>query len=246
MLALLAPGGRVRAAESGPLEQTRTALEKWIETWQLIARLKADWQADQETLRGSIQLFTAEQERLDKALAELDTGNVKVAGEQKQNLELQARNQAALDRALALVAGFEKQLLAMARNLPPPVTEKLAKLLSLVPADPATAKAPLLNRVQILVGILKAVDEFNSKIDVLSELRRTADQREVQVRTIYLGLGQAWFVDESSTFAGRGGPAADGWKWEVKNDVAPLVRRVIAIYEQAQPAAFVGLPVELR
>ena len=67
-----------------------------------------------------------------------------------------------------------------------------------------------------------------------------------QVKTLYIGLGQGYFVDENAQYAGIVRPSAEGWNEEIRNDLAPRIRDVVKIYEGEKLAEFVPLPVEIN
>ncbi|MBL6763757.1 MAG: DUF3450 family protein [Verrucomicrobiae bacterium] len=233
--------------DANPVEDARATLAKWVETRQMIARLKSDWAQDRETLESTIALFDSQKERLDASLAKLGTDNAQVTKEIAENEALLKNHVAALDRVEGLVAGYEKRLKAAVPNFPPPLMarEQVSKILSLVPADPDKTEAQLISRVQNLILILKAVQEFNGDLHLESEIR-SQGEREVQVQTLYLGLGQAWFVNADGTFAGTGGPSPEGWAWKENSSIAPQVRQAIGVYEKSQPAVYVALPAEVK
>jgi hypothetical protein len=233
------------AAESA-LSETRVTVEKLVQTRQLIARLKADWQADQETLEQTIKLFERESQSLKEQLARTDTSSQQVQKEHAELLKEKEILTAASDQARALATALESDLKTLVKSLPPPVVEKIEPLLNRLPADPATTKMSPGERMQLVVGILNEVDKFNGSISVVSEVQKNPAGAEVQVQTLYLGLGQAYFVDKAREHAGIGVPTPEGWQWTPRPELAPRIARVIAVYENTQPAAFVSLPVTIK
>jgi len=237
----------IGVAAEKPVADTRATLARWVETRQMISRLKAEWAEDRETLENTIALFKAQQERLDEKLAKVGEASRQVVKETADNEAQLKKYLAALDKLEALVGGFEAKLKAQVKNYPPPLAsqELVAKVIELIPDDPKNTRTPLISRVQNLILILKAAQEFNSELHVLSEVRRKGEQ-DLQVRTIYLGLGQAWFVSEDGSFAGRGGPSPEGWQWTEDAGIAGQVRQALAVYEKSQPAAYVALKAEVK
>jgi len=234
-------------AAGNPVAETRSTLAEWVKTRQMIARLKADWEQDRETLNSTIALFDSQKERLDASLAKLGTDNAQVAKETAENDALLKKYVGALDGLKSLVGGYEKRLKAAVPNFPPPLAgrEQVSKILGLMPEDPDNTEASVISRVQNLIVLLKAVQEFNGDIHLENELRTNGD-KEVQVQTLYLGLGLAWFVNADGTFAGTGGPSESGWAWKADPSIAPQVRQAIDIYEKSAPAVHVALPVEVK
>ena len=56
-LSLAATVGMPLQAAETRLSEVRTALEKWVETRQLIGKTESDWKVNGETLRQTIQLL---------------------------------------------------------------------------------------------------------------------------------------------------------------------------------------------
>ena len=100
--------------------------------------------------------------------------------------------------------------------------------------------------MQNIVAMLNEADRFNSAISMAIEFRKDAGGKERQVQVVYLGLGQAYFVDQNNTIAGTGLPGLEGWVWSLNNDLATKIRKVIDIYENRRPAEFVSVPVEIK
>ena len=100
--------------------------------------------------------------------------------------------------------------------------------------------------MQNIVGILQEVEKFNKHITVVTELKSLESGEMAQVKTVYVGLGQGYFVDENEKYAGIVKPTADGWQEEVRNDLASVISDVIKIFENSKLAEFVPLPVEIN
>ena len=225
---------------------TRTALQKWVETRQMTSKLRADWAAERELLGESIKMFERESKNLDELIAKVDSGNEVARKEFADQKKLDEEFKAAVEKVKTLVVGLEQKTLTLAKTFPAPLAEKLSDFVKRIPEDPANTKLSVGQRVQVLVAILAEADKFNSAITVTSELRKNSAGTEIQVRTIYLGLAQAFYVDKEGKLAGVGTPSAEGWQWSTEPALAPDITKVLAIYENALPATFVGLPVKIQ
>jgi hypothetical protein len=242
---LLVALGPLGQAAVSPLTDTRTALEKWVETRQLISTEKTEWAEEKSTLEASREMFAKELEELAAKFAQLGQGNAEVAKE-RANLESEkAELQALRDAAVGKAAELERRLPSLISRLPDVLIQRLKPLTDRLPNDPGSTRLTPSERFRELVGILNEIDKFASSISVESEIRSTVEGNEVEVQTMYLGLAQAYFVGEAGNFAGVGIPAPGGWGWEwsTRNELAPVVTKAIAIYRNQQPAAFVALPV---
>jgi len=229
-----------------PIADTRTALQKWVETRQMTSKLRADWAADKELLLESIKMFEREAKNLDELIAKVDTGNDVARKERTEQEKLDAEYQAALDKIRSLLGGLEQKALALAKTFPPPLAEKLNVFVKRLAEDPATTKYSAGERVQAIVAVLAEADKFNGAISVTSELRKDAAGTEIQVRVIYLGLAQGYYTDKEGKLAGVGTPSAEGWKWSSEATLAPSINQVIDMYENAKPPAFVTLPAKIQ
>lgn len=234
------------------IDDTREVLKEWVETRMTLGRVEADWLSDRETLKASIGLFEGELKRLDDQLRAIESGAGQNKGNQQIKKEIEEQTgeneelKAALDKVGALLARFEAKFQKLSKRLPPPVIEKIAPLFAMMPEDPASTKMTAGKRIQVLIGMLKAIDEFNSSVRVEPEARQISEGVEIQVRTLYLGLGQAFYTDKNGNYAGTGTATAAGWEWTENKALAPLVAKTLAIYDSARPASYVGLPIKLN
>jgi len=235
-----------RAAEADKLFETRSTLEKWVETKQLISKTRSDWQTDKETLEQTIKLFERELKGVEDQFSKLSTNSTQV---EKERLETEASLKASnegLAPAQQFATDFEAELTKLVPRLPQPLQEILKPLLARLPSDPAKTKMKPTERVQVIVGILNELDKFNNAVTIFSEKRKNASGAEMAVETVYVGLGAAYFVNDAGDFAGMGTPGANGWEWTVKPEIGASVREVIRIYRNERPARFVPLPAAIR
>lgn len=221
-------------------------LQKWIETRQLISRARTDWATDRETLHQTRRLFERELDLAESELGKLTTNSAQVELERAQAEALLKSSNESLDRAREFAAAFEVRLAKLVPRLPGPLQDILQPLLRRLPTDPLQTRMSAAERVQVLVSVLNEVDKFNNAVSVFSEKRTNEKGEEVAVETVYVGLGAAYFVNGLGDLAGLGAPAASGWEWTTKSELAPLVREVIRIYRNERAARFVSLPVIIR
>lgn len=234
------------SAAEDRLTATRSTLEKWVETRQLTAKTKADWQADKETLEQTIQLLERELKGVEEQRSKLSTNNAQVRKEWAEAEALKKSSNEMLDRGRQFATGLEDQLKKLAPQLPAPLQETLKPLLNKFPTDPAAAKNSVAERIQVCVGMLNEVDKFNNAVTVASERRKDSQGEEVSVETVYVGFGAAYFVNDAGNFAGTGAPGPQGWVWTNKPEIAASVREVVRIYRNERPARFVPLPAVIR
>lgn len=228
------------------IDETRLALEKWVEQRRELADRKAAWAVEKKSLEQSIQLY-------EKELADLDE-RIKTAQEQSSEadrvrVELEDKDKLAQEAAVSVekvINGFESQLLKVAKGFPDPLQRKIGEFLRKIP-DPANRENKSLGeRMQVIVAILGEVDKFNNSVTTDTEFRKVNGGTEVSVETIYLGLGQSYFVAREGDYAGVGFPGAEKWEWVERRELAPKIREAFAMYQNLKPAEFVGLDVTVK
>jgi hypothetical protein len=234
------------ARAEAPLVEARSTLEKWVETRQLISKARSDWQSDKELLGQTVALYERELKSLDEQMSKVSTNTTQVAREMADADALKKSSVGGLERARQFAVEFEGKLKQQASKLPVPLQDTLKPLLARMPADPANTKMLAAERIQVMVGVLNELDKFNNAVNVFSEKRRNGKGEDVSVQTMYVGLGAAYFVNDTADFAGVGAPGANGWEWTLKPELAPAVREAVKIYRNEQTARFVPLPVAIK
>jgi len=246
VLSLMSALAALADGSADTLSQTRSTLEQWVQTRQLISKTRADWQTDKESLEQTIALYERELKSIDDQMMKVSTNNSQATKEMQEALALQKTSTEALDRTKQFATEFEGQVRVIAARLPAPLQDILKPQLAKLPADAANSKMLAAERVQILVGVLNELDKFNNAVNVFSEKRKNPKGEEAAVDAVYVGLGAAYFVNEAGDFAGSGTPGANGWEWTTRNEIASAVREVIKIYRNESTARFVKLPAAIR
>jgi F0F1-type ATP synthase membrane subunit b/b' len=229
-----------------PLSDARSTLEKWVEMRQLISKTRNDWQTDKETLDQTIALYERELKSIDEQMAKVSTNNTQVAKEMAEAEALKKTSNEARDRAAQFAAKLEADIKRLVPQLPAPLQDIVKKDIARMPADPANTRMLAAERVQVCVAVLNELDKFNNAVNVFNEKRKNDKGEEVAVTTVYVGLGAAYFVNETATFAGTGAPAADGWEWTPKPEIAARVDEAVKIYRNERTARFLTLPVAVK
>jgi len=251
LLALGAPaadppdGDTSGQAAPAKLEETRLTLGKWIETQQIISKERRDWQQGKEILTGRLDLAKKEVSTLQEQIVKAQTS----AGEAgAKKAELAAQNDALKDAAgklVAVVTAMEADVRQLWKRLPEHLQVKLQPLYQRIPEDAATTRISVAELFQNVLGILDALNKANNEITVSYEVRTLQDGRPAEVKAIYVGLAQAWYVSSGGE-AGIGHPTDDGWRWVPSKAIADSVLMALDILQGKQSPAFVPLPVELK
>jgi len=197
-------------------------------------------------LEQSIQLFERELKGVEEQMAKLSTNSSQADKERAQaDVQLKAATES-LDQTKQFATSFESQINKLVPQLPKPLQEILKPLVARLPTDAANTKMMATERAQAIVGILNELDKFNNAVTIFSEKRKNDKGEEVAVETVYVGLGAAYFVSDAGDFAGTGAPAANGWDWTVKPELASAVKEVIRTYRNERPPRFISLPATIK
>jgi hypothetical protein len=247
--AVLASGLVLAASDPNSAAATpdgaRSSLAKWVETQQLIAKEKREWQEGKQILQSRIDAVNGEiaalKERMDETRRTAVEANEKKAGEVAENESLQ---KAGVELA-TWVTGLEGAMRTLQTRLPEPLLQKVKPLYDRMPADARATNVSLAERYQNVVGILNEVGKFNNDITMVTEVRTLSDGKPAEVRTVYVGLAQAYFVSPKGD-AGIGRPGAAGWEWTVAREIAPQIEQAVEILQNKAKPQFVSLPVKVQ
>ncbi|MGF1483878.1 MAG: DUF3450 family protein [Opitutales bacterium] len=226
-----------------PLDESRSILKEWVQAKKLISEEASEWAEEKETLESILFLLKTEQEALEAQITEAQESATE-ADEQRTELVARREEQKALISAIKeRTVGFEKRMLALEQQLPPPLRESIAQLMVRVPTDPQKVTLSVPERLQTLIGILDQVDKFNQLVTLERNVQKLPSGEEAEVNALYFGLGGGYFVDTGGTYAGVLRPTQDGWKAEEVDGLAPEVLQAVAKIERTTTAGFVDLPV---
>jgi hypothetical protein len=233
------------ATKEPTLEEVRLARGKWIETQQIIAKERADWQQGREHLLGRLELIKKEVATLEEGIGDSEK---KVAESDRKHEQMVAENEKLKSSGQQLTdaaTGMEQKLRVLWKTLPEPLQTKVQPLFQRMPEDPAKSRASFPERFQNVLAALSAINGANNEISVSYEVHKLAGGRPAEVKVLYAGLGQAWYMSANGE-AGIGRPAPDGWKWEAADDLAGPMVKALEVLDGKQSPAFVPLPVRIR
>ena len=233
------------SAQPRTLEETRLTMDKWIETQQIISRERKEWQQGKEILVGRLELVKKEVVTVDEKIKQAESS---VAETNKKRGELVAENdrlKAAGAQLAEAVTGMEGEIRLLFKQLPEPIQTKLHPLYQRIPEDPNKTRVSVAERAQNVLGILNELNKANNEITVSYEVHNLADGKPSEVKTLYVGLAQAYYVSASGE-AGIGSPSADGWKWGPSKSAARDILNAIEILQGKQSPSFVPLPVKIQ
>ena len=225
----------------------RAKMEKWVETRTLLSKERSDWAVDKEILRSTRDLLKRERDALRTEVEELEASHTG-AEQERNDLLLRRGDYQRLSTSLGgELANLERQVLALVPQLPAPLQKRLEPLLVQIPEDADRTTAPLGQRMMNVLGVLGQAEKWNNTATFVGETRAIKGEQKVQVRTLYWGLAQAFYVDAQGETAGIGRPGDEGWVFEDDPSLASRAELLLDIYEgNVDTIEFVPLPVEIR
>ena len=239
------------AANSGSLppqsslEETRLQMDKWIETQQIISKESKDWQQGKNILAGRLELVKKELATLDEKNKQAEAIVFETGKKRSELLEENDQLKAADAQLTVAISGVEADIRRIYTHLPDPIQTKLQPLYQRIPADPSKTGVSAAERFQNVLGILNELNKANNEISISYEVHNLADGKPSEVKVIYVGLAQAYYVSARGE-AGIGRPADDGWKWEPSKTSAREILVAQEILQGKQTPAFVPLPVKIQ
>lgn len=229
------------------ISDTRSVLQEWVETRQIISKEKNDWITEKAILTDTVTLLSNEVEHLEAAIEELEDSASAADEERAELVEKRDRLSAGSDVVIENLGGLEKQMAAIIALLPEPLTDTIQPLIRRLPDDPENTTLSLGERVQNIVGILDQADKFNSSMKLTSETQEMDSGKLVQVSTLYWGSAGAYFVDDSGSYAGYGTPAPDGWEWQQVDGAGPALLELLSVYDgSSDTIKFVQVPAQIK
>jgi hypothetical protein len=228
------------------VEAARAVFAKWTEAQQLLAREKREWSQAEELIKQRLDLLKTEEKKLQKFRDEYQA-NITDADKKKAEMIATRDSIAAEMKKLSESVGvLETRIRKLVPQLPEPLQRKIQPLVEKMPSDPAKTDIAVPARFQFILGVLQEINKANSVITVELEDRKLDDGKTAQVRTIYVGLGQAYYVTADRKKAGIGTPSAEGWVWKASNDLAPRLADAVDIFQNKGHAHFIPVPVRIQ
>lgn len=234
-----------RPVSTASLADARELLDTWIAQQQTIAKERLDAQQRLEILRDRVSLVKQEITDLQDAIrvkeeeAQKSSDAVKKAVAEGEAVGAEGK------RLAAAVSIVEKRLRDVLPAVPEPIRVKMQPLTQRLPQDPETTTTSIGERFQTVLGILNEINRVNNEIMFNLEVHTLANGNPAQVETMYVGLGQAYFVSSGGSEAGIGRPSP-GWAWENSREIAPDVVTALEILQGKHSPSFVPLPVKIQ
>ncbi|MEM9207933.1 MAG: DUF3450 family protein [Pseudomonadota bacterium] len=234
----------VRAQDGGPWRGLDDVVRQWNALEQQRSAVDTRWRERKPLLELQLELLGRERQSLTEFI---DTRRQASGEVDQRRLELAARqetleqNQAMLEVALG---DAELTVQSLMPRLPPPLQDAWEEQLAVLTANPDVTVS---ERLQTLVSMLTAAEEFDRRLTVHRTTMTDTDGNTLEVRQLYLGLSQGWYTSADGSSTGVGHAGRDGWAWIKADDLDSV--SLIAAFEMIENpalAAPVTLPVQLK
>ncbi|KAF0094858.1 MAG: hypothetical protein E1N59_1593 [Puniceicoccaceae bacterium 5H] len=242
---LALPLAAAPSPERAALDDARSTIKQWVGVEDTLSRESAAWQRKQTLLNDLLGVSEQRLAQLDATLQETE-GDLSTAEQARAELLDQ---QDALEQQADLVrralATLEADLRALQPHLPPPLQEELARDFQRLPGAEAETSLGLGERMQTVVNLIERIRAFDDTVRVHEAVQTLPGQdRPAAVRTLYLGLGQAYYIAPED--AGFGRMTRDGWQWQSQPELADAIAAAMEIVDgTSDDLDFIALPVNL-
>jgi hypothetical protein len=228
------------------LEDTKTALEEWVETERLISLSEAEWGTEKSSIENLISIYTEEIETLVSIIENAEKDTSAAENRRAELLEQDVDVKAVEAKLVEAMIEIEINMKSLETVLPTPLQEELQPLFKSLPQDPTTSKLAIGQRIQPIVAILTQVQKFNQVVTLVEGFREFEAGSTVQTEMVYFGLGAAFYVDQANEHAGIGVPGPEGWSWTDDDTLVEPVRSFIEIYRGTKQARYIEIPVSIN
>jgi FtsZ-binding cell division protein ZapB len=244
---ILAASTQVSQSDSREdIDNARQKIESWVETKHIISKEKQDWELGREMLNERISLVQNEIESLREKISQAQES---IGDADKKRMKLVEENdklKSTSDKLGDIVAKLESSTVSLDKKLPDPLRELVKPYSQSIPKSSNETELSLSIRFQNIIGLVNAVNKFNNEISLNSEVRDLPNGDKAEVTTMYVGLGQAYYVGANNSIAGVGLPSENGWVWESDDKVADKIAEAIKILNNESVASYVPLPIKIK
>ncbi len=245
--ALMVVQGTVSASQddtpaSGAVETTLTGIDTWVALRGQIGKEQAQLAEQKAFLKDQIELIRGQ---VADTKAETQKRRGKVTESQTKRAELEAESaklKEASDALHAIIGPLEARTKALLGRMPVPLVELVQPLAQNIPDDPENTEVSLSKRFSQVVGVLNAIDKYNTDIHVTTETREIMEGTTAQVTALYLGVSTAYYVNANGDKAGRGHVGTGGFQWTPANEAAAEIQQAVKVLNGELPQ-FVQVPI---
>ncbi len=228
--------------DTGAVETALSGIDTWVELRGQIGKEEAQLAERLAFLKDRIELIRGQ---VADTKTETEARRGKVTESESKRAELEAESaklKEASDALQAIIGPLEARTKELLTRMPAPLVELVQPLAQNIPDDPENTSVSLSRRFSQVVGVLSAIDKYNTDVHVTTETREIMAGTTAQVTALYLGISTAYYVNANGDKAGRGYVGADGFQWTPANDAAAEIQSAVKVLNGELPQ-FVQVPI---
>lgn len=237
-------GQQSMPSESSSAE-LKTMISERIKTQRQIAQSKSQWRSEKAILEFDLSRMKDELKFFRDSIQSIQSSESATLDERdqllKQKSALEEIEQAWRERLPVL----EQRVAQLAERFPDPLKQKISPALKRIQSS-APSTTGINSSLQALVAIIGEADQFHSSIQVHDQLIELNGNNEFQVKVIYIGLTQAFFVNDKGDLSGYGKPGSSGWTWEEQNKLGSRIQELIRIHKGELAPEWKSVPIEFN
>ena len=247
IITVIVSGLSLSGMQGATVDDAQSMIERWLDTNRIISETRRDWMSERTLLLEEIKLLEMEASELEEKSERLENLNSQARRDREDALTKNQYYEEVLSYLGGKMDALEKSVLDILPTLPDPLLDQVASSVNLI-REVAVGRKRANNseRLQALVSIIQAADDFNSKVTLTHEMRTLNGPDSIQVRVLYWGLAGAYAMSPSGEVVQTGHPTHSAWIWENRPEYAEQIRQLISIREGIQEAAFIHSPIMLR
>lgn len=234
------------SASPQALEEARSITRAWVDAEKTLSLEAIQWEEQKALLHDLTEVAETRLKQMENRLAETESSTSLADREREDLLKKETYLQERLQQIETFLADAEPALKDLKTRLPEPLQLELQALYQRIPDDPKDATASVGERMRTAMEILSQVRAFDARVSVTESIQvLPGRQEEVAVRTLWMGLGQAYYLAPDD--AGYGTPGDTGWEWHSRPDLAERVRKGIALAEGRESTpSWIHLPISVK
>lgn len=236
-------GAKNSTASNTNLNLARETIREWVEVRSIISKERNEWEIEKSYLNDLALLLEAEKSTLQEQLASISSTRTKADKERLDLLNEKDEIEKSHAAITETVTGYIHQLKTLSSFLPDPLKEKSSDYFTLALKSESE---PLEDTINNLIKMVYEIEQFDNKVNLGNKvLTLSINEKKVQreVKVVFIGLGQAFYVDYDANLAGYGYPTTQGWVWVENNALKEKVNAAVNLYLGRKNPSLIEMPI---
>lgn len=237
--------GQQSAQPETSAAELKTMISERIKTQRQIAQSKSQWRTEKATLEFDLSRMKDELKFFKDSIQSLQSTESATLNEREQLLSQKSALEEIEKAWMERLPALEKRVVQLAERFPDPLKQKISPALKRIQST-SPSSSGLNSRLQALVAIVGEADQFHSSVQTHDQMIELNGNEEFQVQVIYIGLTQAFFVNDKGDLAGYGKSATSGWTWVAQNKLGSRIQELIRIHQGELAPDWKNMPIEFN